>query len=299
LSILRERIPWYMTYVPTLAAAAVLAAVWRGLLSAGPRAVLLAAPAVAVCAALGVALDVGLWNQSSRGEFRLPGGALHDTLQGYVAAPVPAVIGGTSLPARFAAASGDFLCAHGDAVLHASYASYVDSTAALDRRMRCGGRSELQVGGGGGIALGRHWVGLPRRLWRELELEPATWIGPFGLGRVAAISSSAATLPVATPGRYPLRELLLPDGTAFEAELDAPAKSAVIASSVLGFFAPVSIEEAHADEVVQDVLATTAFVNVYRCATCAKTADTVHWRIRFRAARADLLDVVALRPDSR
>ena len=126
-----------MAYVPTLAAAAVLAAVWRGLLSAWPRAVLLVAPAVATCVALGLALDIGLWRQASRGEFRLPGGAMHDTLQGYVAAPVPAVIGGTSLPARFAAASGEFLCAHGDAVLHGSYASYVDSTAALDRRMIC------------------------------------------------------------------------------------------------------------------------------------------------------------------
>jgi hypothetical protein len=197
LCILRERIPWYMAYVPTLAAAAVLAAVWRGLLSAWPRAVLLVAPAVATCVALGLALDIGLWRQASRGEFRLPGGALHDTLQGYVAAPVPAVIGGTSLPARFAAASGDFLCAHGDAVLHGSYASYVDSTAALDRRMRCGGGGELQVGGGAGVALERHWVGLPERLWRALQLEPEASIGPFGIGRVAAVSTSALTLPVA------------------------------------------------------------------------------------------------------
>jgi len=299
LCILRERIPWYMAYLQTLAAAAVLAAVWRGLVSAWPRAALLVVPAVAVCAALGVALDIGLWQQSSRGEFRLPGGALHDTLQGYVAAPLPAVIGGTSLPARFARASGDFLCAHGDGVFHASYASYVDSTAALDRRMRCGGGSELKVGGGAGIALERHWVGLPQRLWRALQLEPEASIGPFGLGRVAAISASTATLPVATAGRYPLRELLLPGDTVFEAELDAPAESALVASGVLGFFAPVIIEEARADEVVQEVLATTAFVNVYRCATCAKTADTVHWRIRFRAARADLLDVIALAPVSR
>jgi len=299
LCVLRERIPWYMAYLPTLAAAAVLAAIWRGLVSAWPRALPWLAPIVLVCVALGVAIDIGLWRQSSRAEFRLPGGALHDTLQGYVAVPDPAVIGGTSLPARFAAASGDFLCAHGDAVLHASYSSYVDSTAALDRRMRCGGSSELQIGGGAGIARERHWVGMPQRLWRELELEPATWLGPFGLGRVAAISPSAATLPVAAPGRYPLRELLLPDGTAFEAELDAPPGSAVVASAVLGFFAPVIVEEARADNVVQDALATTAFVNVYRCAACAKTAQTVHWRIRFRAARADLLDVIALAPDSR
>ena len=296
LCILRERIPWYMAYLPTLAAAAVLAAVWRGLLSAWPRAVLLVAPAVAACAALGVGLDIGLWQQSSRGEFRLPGGALHDTLQGYVAAPVPAVIGGTSLPARFAAASGDFLCAHGDAVLHASYASYVDSTAALDRRMRCAGHGELQVGGGAGIAPERHWIGMPQRLWRALQLEPNASIGPFGLGRVAAISASAATLPVAAPGRYPLRELQLPGDPVFEAELDAPAGSALVASGVLGFFAPVIIEEARAGDVVQEAVAATAFVNVYRCATCAETAGTVHWRIRFRAARADLLDVIALAP---
>ncbi len=294
LCILRERIPWYMAYLPTLAAAAVLAAVWRGLVSAWPRAMAWLAPMVVVCVALGVALDIGLWRQSSRGEFRLPGGAMHDTLHGYVAALAPAVIGGTSLPARFAAASGDFLCAHGDAVLHASYASYVDSTAAFDRRMRCGGSSELQVGGGARIALERHWVGLPQRLWRELQIEPEASIGSFGLGRVAAISASAATLPVATPGRYPLREPLLPGDRVFEAELDTPAASAIVASAVLGFFAPVIIEEARADEVVQDALATTAFVNAYRCATCVKTDGTVHWRIRFRAARADLLDVVAL-----
>jgi hypothetical protein len=251
---------------------------------------------VVVCVALGVALDIGLWRQSSRGEFRLPSGALHDTLQRYVPAPVPAVIGGTSLPARFAAASGDFLCAHGDAVLHASYASYVDSTAALDRRMRCGGRSELQVGGGAGVALERHWIGLPQRVWWALQLEPEATIGPFGLGRVAAISASAATLPVATSGRYPLRELLLPGDTVFEAEVDAAPGSALVASGVLGFFAPVIIDEARADDVVQDVLATTAFVNVYRCATCAKAAQPVHWRILFRAARADLLDVVVLAP---
>ena len=299
LCILRERIPWYMAYLPTLAAAAVLAAIWRGLASAWPRAVLWLAPIVMVCVALGIALDIGLWRQSGRAEFRLPGGALHDTLQGYVTAPVPAVIGGTSLPARFAAASGDFLCAHGDAVLHASYASYVDSTAALDRRMRCGGRDELQIGGGAGIALEHHWVGLPQRLWSELELEPATWIGPFGLGRVAAISASAATLPVAAAGRYPLRELLLPGATVFEAELNAPPGSVIVASAVLGFFAPVSIDEARADDAVQDARATTAFVNVYRCAACAKTAQTEHWRIRFRAARADLLDIIALAPDSR
>ncbi|HZX89281.1 MAG TPA: hypothetical protein VFE67_01465, partial [Rudaea sp.] len=157
----------------------------------------------------------------------------------------------------------------------------------------------LQVGGGAGIALERHWVGLPQRLWRALQLEPEASIGPFGLGRVAAISASTATLPVATAGRYPLRELLLPGDTVFEAELDAPAESALVANGVLGFFAPVIIEEARADEVVQEVLATTAFVNVYRCATCAKTAETVHWRIRFRATRADLLDVIALAPVSR
>ena len=296
LCILRERIPWYMAYLPTLAAAAVLAAVWRGLLSAWPRAVLWIAPMVGACVTLGIALDLGLWNQASRGEFRLPGGALHDTLQGYVAAPVPAVIGGTSLPARFAAASGDFLCAHGDAVLHASYASYVDSTAALDRRMLCGGRSELQIGGGSGIALERHWVGLPQRLWRALELEPELSIGPFGLGHVAAVSASAATLPVAKAGRYPLRDLLLPGDAVFETELDAAPGSAIVASGLLGFFAPVSIEEARADDVIQDTLATTAFVSVYRCARCAATAPAVHWRIRFRAARADLLDLVALPP---
>jgi hypothetical protein len=293
LCILRDRVPWYMAYLPTLAAAAVLAAVWRGLVSAWPRVVLLVAPAVAVCAALGVALDIGLWQQSSRGEFRLPGGALHDTLQGYVAAPVPAVIGGTSLPARFAAASGDFLCAHGDAVLHASYASYVDSTAALDRRMRCGGRSELQVGGGAGIALERHWIGMPQRLWRELDAEPESWIGPIGIGRIAAVSAATATLPVALPGRYPLRDLLLPDDSAFDAELDAPGASALVVSGVLGFFAPVIVEEVRANDVVQPALAATAFVSAYRCQACARE-EPVHWRVRFRATRADLLDVVAL-----
>ena len=299
LCILRERIPWYMAYLPTLVGAALLAAVWRAPVSAWPRAAVWVAPLVAICVALGVALDLGLWRQSGRGEFRLPGGALHDTLQGHVAAPVPAVIGGTSLPARFAAASGEFLCTHADAVLHGSYASYVDSTAALDRRMRCGGRGNLQVGGGAGVALERHWIGLPQRLWKTLQIEADAWIGPFGLGRVAANSTSAATLPVATPGRYPLRDLLLPGDTVFEAELDAAPGSALVASGVLGFFAPLNIEEARADDVVQDALATTAFVNVYGCATCAKTAPTVHWRVRFRAARADLLDVVALSPGTR
>jgi len=133
-------------------------------------------------------------------------------------------------------------------------------------------------------------------LWQELQLEPESAIGPFGLGRVAAVSASAATLPVATPGRYPLRELQLPADTVFEAELDAAPGSALVASGVLGFFAPVSIDEARADDVVQDALATTAFVSVYRCARCAATAPAVHWRIRYRAARADLLDVVALAP---
>ena len=293
LCILRDRVPWYMAYLPTLAAAAVLAALWRAVVSAWPRAMLLVAPAVAVCAALGVALDIGLWQQSGRGEFRLPGGAMHDTLQGYVAAPLPAVIGGTSLPARFAAASGEFLCAHGDAVLHASYASYVDSTAALDRRMRCGGRSELQVGGGAGIALERHWIGMPQRLWRALDAEPESWVGPIGMGRIVAVSATTATLPLALPGRYPLRDLLLPDAAAFEAELDAPAASALATSGVLGFFAPVIVEEVRANDIVQPALAATAFVSVYRCAACAPE-QPVHWRVRFRAARAELLDLVAL-----
>jgi len=282
-----------MAYLPTVSAAAVLAALWRAVVSAWPRAMLLVAPAVAVCAALGVALDIGLWQQSGRGEFRLPGGAMHDTLQGYVAAPLPAVIGGTSLPARFAAASGEFLCAHGDAVLHASYASYVDSTAALDRRMRCGGRSDLQVGGGAGIALERHWIGMPQRLWRALDAEPVSWIGPLGMGRIVAVSATTATLPLALPGRYPLRDLLLPDAAAFEAELDAPAPSALAASGVLGFFAPVIVEEVRANDIVQPALAATAFVSVYRCAACAPE-QPVHWRVRFRAARAELLDLVAL-----
>ncbi|HSE13004.1 MAG TPA: hypothetical protein VLB69_10255 [Rudaea sp.] len=295
LCILRERVPWYMAYLPTLAGAALLAAVWRSLLFAWPRAAPIAALAMALCVVLGVALDVGLWRQSGRGEFRLPGGAMHDTLQGYVAAPAPAVIDGTSLPARFAAASGRFLCAHGNAVLHASYASYVDSTAALDRRMRCGSRGGLQVGGGADIALGRHWLGMPQRIWRALALEPETWIGPFGLSHVVAIGANAATLPVAAAGRYPLRDLLLPGDTTFEAELDAPAGSALVVSAVLGFFAPVVVEDVRVNDAIQPVLATTAFVSAYRCAACAPD-QPLHWRIRFRAARADLLDAVALAP---
>jgi hypothetical protein len=223
---------------------------------------------------------------------------MHDTLQGYIAAPVPPVIGGTSLPARYAAASGEFLCAHGDAVLHATYASYVDSTAALDRRMRCGGDGDLQIGGGADVALERHWLGMPQRLWRALALEPESWIGPIGMRHIAAVAASAATAPVAVADRYPLRELLLPGDTVFEAELDAPAGSAIVASAVLGFFAPVEVEGARANEVVQGAVATTAFVSVYRCAACAAD-QPVHWRVRFRAARADLLDIVALAPGNR
>lgn len=298
LCILRERVPWYMAYLPTLAGAALLAAVWHGLVSAWPRAVPATVLIVAAGVALGVALDIGLWRQSGRGELRLPGGAMHDTLLGYVAAPVPAVIEGTTLPARFAAASGKFLCAHGDAVLHASYAGYVDSTAALDRSMRCGGRGDLQVGGGAGIALERHWLGMPQRMWRALASEPESWIGPIGMSHIAAVSANAATLPVAVAGRYPLREWLLPGDTVFEAELDAPARSAVVVSAVLGFFAPVNVEDVRANGQAQAALATTAFVSAYRCAACA-SGQPVHWRIRFRAARADLLDAAALAPDTR
>jgi hypothetical protein len=298
LCILRERVPWYMAYLPTLAGAALLAAVWRSLLSAWPRAVPATALLVAVGIALGIALDIGLWRQSGRGEFRLPGGAMDDTLQGYVATPVPAVIEGTTLPARFAAASGRFLCAHGDAVLHASYAGYVDSTSALDRSMRCGSRGALQVGGGADVALERHWLGMPQRMWRALALDPEAWIGPIGVSHIAAVSANAATLPVAAAGRYPLRGWLLPGDTAFEAELDAPARSAIVLSAVLGFFAPVVIEDVLANGQAQTALAMTAFVSAYRCAACASD-QPVHWRIRFRAARADLLDAVALAPDER
>lgn len=298
LCILRERVPWYMAYLPALAGAALVAALWHSLLSAWPRAVPMTALAVAICVVLGIALDVGLWRQSGRGEFRLPGGAMHDTLQGYVAAPEPPVIEGTSLPARFAAASGTFLCAHGDAVLHASYASYVDSTAAFDRRMRCGGSGELQVGGGAGVPLERHWLGMPLRMWRALALEPESWVGPFGISRVAAVAANSAALPVAAAGRYPLRDAQPPGDTTFEAELDAPAGSAVVVSAVLGYFAPVIIVDVRANDAVQTALATTAFVSAYRCAACA-AGQTVHWRIRFRAARADLLDAVALVPGKR
>jgi hypothetical protein len=223
---------------------------------------------------------------------------MHDTLQGYVAAPQPAVIEGTSLPARFAAASGRFLCAHGDAVLHASYASYVDSTAALDRRMRCGGGGELQVGGGAGVALERHWLGMPQRIWRALALEAEISIGPFGMSHVAAVAANAAASPIAAAGRYPLRDLLPPGDATFEAELDAPAGSAVVVSAVLGYFAPVTVEDVRANDAVQAALATTAFVSAYRCAACAPD-QPVHWRMRFRAARADLLDAVALAPGKR
>ena len=134
---------------------------------------------------------------------------------------------------------------------------------------------------------------MPQRLWRVLDAEPESWIGPIGIGRIAAVSAAAETLPVALPGRYPLRDLLQPDAAAFDAELDAPGASAVVVSGVLGFFAPVIVEEVRANDVVQAALAATAFVSVYRCVACAGE-DPVHWRVRFRATRADLLDVVAL-----
>lgn len=293
LCILRDRVPWYMAYAPTLACAMLLAASWSAVASAGAR----IAPGVwvlaAVCAGLGVSLDVGLWRQSGRGEFLLPGGAMHDTLVGYEPTPAIPLVGGTSLPARFAAASGRFLCTHRDAVLHASYAIYVDGTAGLDQRLMCDGPRDLLIGSGTGRPLEHHWIGLPRRLWQALERQPELWIGSFGMGRPAAVSDKAATMSVSTADRYPQRDLLGPGDEIHTLELDLPAGAALVASSMLGAVAPASIDEVRADGVVQAVAAATAFVSVYDCKTCL-SGPPVRWQVKFRAARGDVLDLSGL-----
>ena len=293
LCILRERIPWYMAYAPTLACAALLAAGWDALASIAARAQAAVLALAIAGAGLGVALDAGLWRASARGEFLLPGGAMHDTLVGYERAPATPVIGGTSLPARFAAASGRFLCNHRDAVLHASYGGYVDGTAALDERLMCRVPQTLLIGSGADIPLERHWIGLPQRLWRALGREPDQWVGPFGLAHAVAVSPNAMTLPVSTADRYPLRDLLPPGNEAYTAALELPAGAALVASVVLGAVGPASIVEVRADDVIQDPVAATAFASVYNCTNC-RNAGPVHWQVRFRAGRADVLDLAGI-----
>jgi len=297
LCILRDRMPWYMAYAPTLACAALLAAGWEALASIAPRVQALVLAAAVAAAGLGVALDAGLWRASGRGEFLLPGGAMHDTLVGYERAPLTPIIGGTSLPARFAAASGRFLCDHREAVLHASYGGYVDGTAALDQRMMCNATRELLIGSGAGIALERHWVGLPQRLWHALGREPERWIGPFGLAHAVAVSPNAMTLAISIADRYPQRDQLPPGNEAYTAELELPAGAALVTSVVLGALGPAIIDEVRADDLLQAPVATTAFVVVYNCTSCQAATAPVHWLVRFRAGRPDVLDVSGLAPN--
>lgn len=294
-AVLRERIPWYMAYVPVCASAALLAASWNVVASVASRGAGFAAAAAIAAAACGIALDAGLWRQSGRGEFLLPGGAMHDTLVGYEPAPGVRVVGGTSLPARDAAASGAFLCAHRDAVLHASYGGYVDASGGLDATLRCGtdAASALRIGGEATVAPDRHFVGLPRRLWRELRREPPFRLGAFGLAHPVAIAVDGAGVSIAPPQRYPPRGAIPAGDAVFTTELDLPAQAALVTSVILGPIGPVRIEQVFADGVAQAPLATTAFVDVYTCKSCTPAA-TVRWQVRYRAARAGLLDVLGL-----
>jgi hypothetical protein len=294
-AVLRERTPWYMTYVPICASAALLASAWNLIAGATPRAAGFAIAAAIAAVAGGLALDAGLWRQSGRGEFLLPGGAMHDTLVGYEAAPRVPVVGGTSLPARAAAASGAFLCAHRAAVLHASYGGYVDASGGLDATLRCGAEAtaSLRIGGDAALAPERHFVGLPQRLWRELGREPDMTIGPFGLAHPVAIADDGAAVSIAPPHRYPPRAAIAAGDTVFTTELDLPVQAALVTSAILGPIGPVRIEQVLADGVVQAPLATTAFVDVYACKSCTPDAS-VRWQVRYRAARAGLLDVLGL-----
>jgi hypothetical protein len=295
LCILRDRNPWYMAYLPVLSAAALLAAAWRAILSAWPHAIAPVTLAVAFSTLLGVGLDVGLSRMCARGEFSLPG-AMADTMSGYSPPAAVREIGGTSLAARYAPASGRFLCAHPTSILHGSYAGYVDDTGALDARLAC---RQLVVrpslGGGAEVPETLHWIGLPRRLWAALGKNPLLWIGPFGMGHAKVIARTTATLPVADADLYPSREWIGSGDTPYTVEFDAKPTTALIVSNVLRYTAPITIDEVSADGVPQGVLAQTAFVQLYRCAACAGKS-AIHWRIRFHALRIDYLDVVGLSP---
>src|SRR5258706_7157882 len=70
LCVLRDRVPWYMAYLPALAGAALLAAVWRSLMSAWPRTLPIVGLAEAGGAAPRGAPGVGPGRPSPRAEFR-------------------------------------------------------------------------------------------------------------------------------------------------------------------------------------------------------------------------------------
>jgi hypothetical protein len=230
---------------------------------------------------------------ATRGEFELPAPAMVDVKAGYSAPPANRQVMGTTLAARYASVSGRFLCAHPDAILHGSYAGYVDDTGALDARMACGEKSRRPlIGGGANVAAESHWIGLPRRLWTTLGRTPVEWIGPFGIAHVQALASVTASLPSADPNRYLLRDAIGHGDQHFVVEFDTPRSATVVVSSVLRYFAPVDIDEVTANDVVQRPFAETAFVQLHRCGTCEQ--DAVHWRIRYRAARSDTLDVLRL-----
>jgi len=99
-----------------------------------------------------------------------------------------------------ARASGQWLCANDDLVLHGSYALSVLHSYAAEARLECRKRRFLV---GGRDALAGHRAGLSLSLLEQLSLEPEVRIGGFGLVPVIATLNRTAPWVVGDDLRYP------------------------------------------------------------------------------------------------
>lgn len=104
-----------------------------------------------------------------------------------------------------ARASGEWLCANDELVLHGSYALSVLHSYAAEARLECRERRFLV---GGRDALAGHRAGLSLSLLEQLPLEPEARIGGFGLVPAIATLNRTAPWVVGVDRPYPP---LLPD----------------------------------------------------------------------------------------
>lgn len=100
-----------------------------------------------------------------------------------------------------ASASGDWLCANSDQVIHGAYALSIVHSYASEARLRCGPIGIEVHGDSTGDQ--HHVVGLSRSLLEKVDIMPEVGIGPFGLVPVKTVYTAQPPLTIGKEQAYP------------------------------------------------------------------------------------------------
>ena len=273
----RTNTPWYFVHPLTLVYALAVAYGWRQL-----------PPAIStfsvIALGLGTVQSVGVFQHLQRGE---GGGVTAELMDIRVARGERGPTLGVWVSVRHWPELAAFLCAESSrpTALHGELAVVVDDQGALAARETCD-VTQLRLGG----TAERHWVGVPRAIWSNLEWSPSVKIASLGVFEAGVVAANETGHALSDPRRYPRRAASASPLVTREYRIEAPSDHVILVGRLSAALATVNEVVATADGQPVTAFYRDAFAQAFR--RIKANMPTTIWTVRVTSNDPAWVDVV-------